>query len=88
MERVPKKGSGNSSSLNDSILENEPEYNAQDMSVMGLSDMVEVAQRQMKKQEDRIIKKMFKGSGKLKNSTINNQDDSSLSGGYVDLERS
>jgi hypothetical protein len=58
------------------------------MSVIGLSDMVEVAQKQMMRQEARIMigkyKGSFKGSGtRLKNSTINNNDDSMS--GYVDI---
>jgi hypothetical protein len=58
------------------------------MSIIGLSDMVEIAQRQMNRQEDRLLTKSIQESEKgFKNSTINKEDDKdSDDSGFLDLK--
>ena len=61
-------------------MADDDEYNDCDQSMLGLSDIMEIAQLQQKRQERRMLTGRFNKDGnKLKNSTINNVDDSMIS---------
>ena len=69
-------------------MADDDEYNDCDQSMLGLSDIMEIAQLQQKRQERRMLTSRFNNDGnKLKNSTINNVDDSMISQNNY-LERS